>query len=804
MIGVLAVAALIGLSAFLLPKAFVHGDVPPSEPENLVATSADSNISATWSEPAEKGDGTYLNYSVELYNQTTGESAKDRTSKTFFTFYGLSEGNYTLTVVAQNDFGSSTPVVADVVLVNPPLAPTGLTYSEESATSNLINLTWDAPDVAVEAYRIYITNPERTTTEEVVDGNSYSWTSSTLPSGTYSVSLVAENNKGELKSAPTETIRLVLGEIGDGGGPVPAKVGPQNLIYNSENAAAGKLSLDWDDDTTKNVVAYYVSIVQERDIIASETLEVNTTFYETSLPDGLYNVIVFAAYGDGENVSSSLDGIVITSTGGSGEAIVPQNLAYDKTEAAKNTLLLTWDADTTGNIAGYDVVISQHKEQVAGGSVKAGINQYETTLEPGDYYVLVTAIYKDKTTASSSLETVTLGESKGGDSKISIIKSAVSFLEDISSVQVGWTTDVLADSLLEYGPGKLFIDSKQFVSDLVTNHAITLTKLFPCTIYNYRITSSNNLTTTTDDTRYFITKGCVKDSQVRNYSVKDVRSDKSDTLLLVDQDNSKQVGTISIQQPVAKDAESVVFEMKQLAIDSTSEFEKETRKLADGKIFDIKAFSGPETKVETFENPVQITLDFIPSELAKNIDISTLAIWHSDDGGKSWSELPNCNTTIDSKNDSGQVTCDTVEFSLFAIFGQPTQDSGTNEESKPKNKILSGSFAGILSKAQQVPSSGEKVDVLPKFLFSKDLYLGLSDPDVKVLQKTLNSLGFVISTYGPGSVGNETNYFGEKTKQAVVRFQEARASEILAPYGFRKGTGRVGPYTREILNKLSK
>lgn len=90
---------------------------------------------------------------------------------------------------------------------------------------------------------------------------------------------------------------------------------------------------------------------------------------------------------------------------------------------------------------------------------------------------------------------------------------------------------------------------------------------------------------------------------------------------------------------------------------------------------------------------------------------------------------------------------------------------------------------------------------LPKgFIFKKDLYPLISNTDVKYLQIFLNNNGFIISKTGAGSPGKENSHFGLKTKQALIKFQEVHAKDILIPQGFKKGTGILGPYTRKVLN----
>lgn len=57
--------------------------------------------------------------------------------------------------------------------------------------------------------------------------------------------------------------------------------------------------------------------------------------------------------------------------------------------------------------------------------------------------------------------------------------------------------------------------------------------------------------------------------------------------------------------------------------------------------------------------------------------------------------------------------------------------------------------------------------------FYRSLKKGMVGKDVKCLQKFLNQKGFLVSTSGWGSLGNESRVFGQKTKQALMKWQNA-------------------------------
>lgn len=54
----------------------------------------------------------------------------------------------------------------------------------------------------------------------------------------------------------------------------------------------------------------------------------------------------------------------------------------------------------------------------------------------------------------------------------------------------------------------------------------------------------------------------------------------------------------------------------------------------------------------------------------------------------------------------------------------------------------------------------------------RDLELGMTGSDVKLLQIILNYLGYFVAQEGAGSVDNETEYFGSLTQQALIKFQK--------------------------------
>ncbi len=104
---------------------------------------------------------------------------------------------------------------------------------------------------------------------------------------------------------------------------------------------------------------------------------------------------------------------------------------------------------------------------------------------------------------------------------------------------------------------------------------------------------------------------------------------------------------------------------------------------------------------------------------------------------------------------------------------------------------------------EEIKNVDPKIENIPTTKkFSEFLRISNNKTDVKDLQIFLNSQGYFVSRSGPGSPGNETSFFGKKTKAALALYQELYRDDILKPLNLKKGTGFFGPYTMRFVNAI--
>ena len=85
------------------------------------------------------------------------------------------------------------------------------------------------------------------------------------------------------------------------------------------------------------------------------------------------------------------------------------------------------------------------------------------------------------------------------------------------------------------------------------------------------------------------------------------------------------------------------------------------------------------------------------------------------------------------------------------------------------------------------------IDTSTRLKIDRDLTIGDKGEDVLMLQKYLNSRGFLVAKSGAGSIGKETTYFGTLTRDALIRFQ--KANDIKPTVGY------FGSITRKYINE---
>jgi trimeric autotransporter adhesin len=104
-----------------------------------------------------------------------------------------------------------------------------------------------------------------------------------------------------------------------------------------------------------------------------------------------------------------------------------------------------------------------------------------------------------------------------------------------------------------------------------------------------------------------------------------------------------------------------------------------------------------------------------------------------------------------------------------------------------------GATSGIAGQAGQMEQPGVYLT------FLRDRALGSKGDDIKLLQHFLNMNGFTVAASGPGSLGNETTFFGRATFNALSKFQRAYKTNI-GISATNTGIGRLGPMTRRFIN----
>ena len=482
-----------------------------------------------------------------------------------------------------------------------------------------------------------------------------------------------------------------------------------------------------------------------------------------------------------------------------GTPAAPENFQVSEIVGQAGTM--TWEEPRdTGDFAidGYNVYYgldSGRLDVVEGGVTRTS---YEFSgLTPGaEYFFAVSAVNATGEGVSSDQISVR-ADARGGIE----ISGAPAVVATDTGATITWTTSAEGSSIVYYGPIETVsgITPEYNTLSRVTGHSVELTGLVSCTKYWFKVASndasSNNVESVGGE---FETSGCKGNSDIL---VINTGRATTDTGVTVD---AKVSGRgIEVVAPAALKtgiAEFAITAMKlEQANVSTAISAPSGKNWAGDNAFSLKALEDEVTEFDdTFDQAVEVTIDYTSADVV-GLDVDTLKIHHYTDG-IGWEELSDC--SVDAV--AMQVTCSTTSFSIFGLFGEQ-QSSGSSSGSRPSAPVTevttpSEQVVVVAPVVTEVSMEDDKPSVAT--VIAKDLGYGLIDVDVKILQKSLNDLGFKLATDGAGAPGQETEYFGPRTKAALIRFQETYRSEILTPLGLVNGTGFFGEKTRAKFNAL--
>lgn len=382
--------------------------------------------------------------------------------------------------------------------------------------------------------------------------------------------------------------------------------------------------------------------------------------------------------------------------------------------------------------------------------------------------------------------------------------SSVESSTSSTGATISWTTNEAASTKVVYSLNAQFASStaETATSTRVTSHSTSLTGLLSCATYNFKVVSrdaAGNAATSSVST--FSTTGCAGGATPTSATSTSVTVSSVATTTATDSGR-----TISVETPAnfTSATTSVVIQIKGLSADTVlTSIGKPSSSISSAAsiVFNVTALIDNVTELDSFDVPVTVSYTYTDDDI-DGLSESSLEMYHYADG--SWTELDDCSVNAGANT----ITCTAPHFSVFAIFGTASTASSSSggggitygcKDPKALNYEFFSAHLQSLCQYASTPATGS----CPAYRFTRSLKKGMQGEDVRSLQKFLNCQGFILGTSGPGAPGRETNLFADRTFQAVVKFQEKYADEILKPGNLSKGTGFFATYSQKKAHALT-
>lgn len=260
-----------------------------------------------------------------------------------------------------------------------------------------------------------------------------------------------------------------------------------------------------------------------------------------------------------------------------------------------------------------------------------------------------------------------LGSDPRAESNASVsfpILSNISAIPTSNSATISWTTSTTSNSVINASNQTFGLANTAMTS--TTNHSLSVTDMASCSTYKFSVASAdqNKIASVLSDDQSFTTTGCEANSPIIEATSAPDVSISSGANITFNANNGKNL-ILQIPQNFTATSSLATFELTRIdtnsllnAVSAPTGFNN-----VNSNTYQLGALIDSNTKLSTFDQPISITMNYIPSDLG-NIDSSTLNIqrYDSDTG---WTKLSNCSVNADAHT----VTCQTSHFSVFSLFG---------------------------------------------------------------------------------------------------------------------------------------
>ena len=347
--------------------------------------------------------------------------------------------------------------------------------------------------------------------------------------------------------------------------------------------------------------------------------------------------------------------------------------------------------------------------------------------------------------------------------------TTVSAQADTYSATINWATDVISDSLVNYGLTTTY--GKTVSATAYTkSHSMALTGLSAFTTYHYQVKSTNGDGAGTYTDKTFTTLA-VKQLVVGTGSV----TSGGGSVLATTETGA--TGTITV--PAGAVGANTVFTITPVGTTGSGVGNPPTGSFMVGNdVFNLTATSGG-VAVTTFSSPVTLTFTYTDSQIS-GLNESTLTVYRWN--GTQWVALTG---TVNADNNT--ITATTTQFSKFAVMGQKSTTTTTTTGVMTREQILA-KIAEIQVLIVQLTAQLQQLLGTPSTTakFNTDLSYGMSGSEVKRMQEFMISKGYL-------KAGLNTGSYLSLTASAVKDYQIAK--------GITGPNGRFGPMTRAAANK---